>query len=140
MHAHLINYRDLKIVTTDTVGHFQMYAHPGDSIMINHLSLQPQIIHVPNRNTKDTIIYVSYRLNLIGTVFSSGQEELKMKYFENNKKAIGLTLQLTDLTPNISRTMRVSPYNPDEPDPGLNFPVFELISRWIKKRKERKGH
>ncbi len=134
--AHLISYQTMKIVTTDENGRFVIYAEPGDSLMINHINLQPTVIHVSS-NRETNHYFIPYRRNMIGTVFTNPEEDLRMKYFEDNKKAIGFSIQELDLTPNMSETLRMSPYNPDEANPGLNIPLFYYLRKLLRKKKDR---
>lgn len=130
--AYLINYRSMKVVTTDSTGYFRTWAEEGDSLMVNHLTLQPKVIHVNENPKLQNRIRVDYRVYSIKPVVTN-EYALQMKYFEKNMKILYAQLENLGYHPNISRSMRLSPYNPDEPDPGLTIRLGDLFSLFKKK-------
>lgn len=131
--AYLINYRSMKIVTTDSTGYFKTWAEEGDSLMINHLALQPKVIHANNKPKLENRIRVDYRIYAIQPVVTN-EYALQMKYFEKNMKLLYAQLENLGYHPNTSKSIRMSPYNPDETDPGLTIRPGDLIRLFKKKR------
>jgi len=83
--AYLINYRNLKINATDSTGHFSTFLQEGDSLMINHLSLQPKVIHVNKNKATDNKIYIPVRMHMINLVsVNELRFQREMKYAQNN--------------------------------------------------------
>ena len=131
--AYLINYRTMKVVTTDSTGYFKTWVEEGDSLMINHLALQPKVIHANNKSKFGNRIRVDYRIYAIQPVVTN-EYALQMKYFEKNMKILYAQLENLGYHPNISKSIRMSPYNPDETDPGLTVRLSDLIGLFKKKR------
>jgi len=131
--AFLINYRTMKIVATDSTGYFKTYAAAGDSLMINHLSLDPKVIHVPAIPPQKQKIRVEYRTYMIQPVVSNFYR-YQMNNFEKNMKKMYAELSALGYHPNRSKSVRLNPYNPDETDPGLTISLSDLFGLF-KKRK-----
>lgn len=131
--AYLINYRTLKIVATDSTGYFKTFVQQGDSLMINHLTLSPKVVHAHAGKAKNNVICVPFRTYLIKPVVAMDYT-IQMKHFEKNMKL--LYQQLAKLgyhAPARSNTYG-NPYNPDAVNPGVSLNISELI-RLIKKKK-----
>ncbi len=83
--AHLINYRTLKIIITDTTGYFATYLYEGDSLMINHLSLAPKVIHANAKPARENKSYVPFRINMLRLISANEvRYKMEMKYAEEN--------------------------------------------------------
>ncbi|MGE4586466.1 MAG: hypothetical protein AB7D05_03905 [Mangrovibacterium sp.] len=83
--AHLINYRTLKIIVTDSAGYFNTYLQDGDSLMVNHLSLEPKILHAKPGRAGENRIYVAYRTHLINLVsVNEARYKMEMNYAKKN--------------------------------------------------------
>lgn len=131
--AYLINYRSMKVVATDSTGYFRTWAEDGDSLMINHLSLQPKVIYANKGTKNENRFRVDYRIYNIKPVVTN-EYALQMKYFEKNMKRMYAQLEDLGYHPNIGRSMRLSPYNPDEYDPGLTIRLSDVVGLFKKKR------
>ncbi|WP_372773298.1 hypothetical protein [Mangrovibacterium sp.] len=131
--AYLINYRTMKIVATNSKGYFKTTAQIGDSLMINHLTLMPKVVHVPEQSKAIDTIGVDYRTYMIEPVVSNSYA-IQMKYFEKNMQSMYRQLEKLGYHPNISKSVRIPPYNPDEYDPGLTIRLGDLISLLKRKR------
>ncbi|WP_170111369.1 hypothetical protein [Mangrovibacterium marinum] len=131
--AYLINYRSMKIVATDSTGYFKTLAQPGDSLMVNHLTLEPQIIHVPESPARKPIIPVNYRIYRIAPVVTNSYQ-YQMKNFEKNMKKMYAELHELGFTSHVYKSTRLNPYNPDEFNPGLTIRPGDLI-RLFKRKK-----
>ncbi|RKD85172.1 hypothetical protein [Mangrovibacterium diazotrophicum] len=131
--AFLINYRTMKIVATDSTGYFKTFAQPGDSLMINHLSLAPQIVHVGESPTKKQKIEVAYRTYMIRPVISNSYS-YEMKNFEHNMEKLYAELRSLGYHPDRARSVRLNPYNPDEFNPGLTVSLSDLFGLFKRRR------
>lgn len=131
--AYLINYRTMKVVATDSIGYFRTWAEEGDSLMINHLSLQPKVVYANKSSKNENRFRVDYRIYSIKPVVTN-EYALQIKYFEKNMKLMYAQLEKLGYHPNISKSMRLSPYNPDELDPGLTLRVNDLVNLFKRKR------
>ncbi|MFV0376141.1 MAG: hypothetical protein ACK5JD_02430 [Mangrovibacterium sp.] len=131
--AYLINYRSMKVVATDSTGYFRTWAEEGDSLMINHLSLQPKVVFANKRSKNENRFRVDYRIYVIKPVVTN-EYALQLKYFEKNMKLMYAQLENLGYQPNVSRSLRMSPYNPDEMDPGLTIRLGDIIGLFKKKR------
>ena len=131
--AYLINYRDTKIVATDSTGYFKTFAQYGDSLMINHLSLQPKVIHAEKGRANSNKFYVNFRNYNIRTI-ATRSYSLDYYHFEQNIKKLYRDLEKLGLR-NASAVRRSSgnPYNPDKTNPGVGVNLSELIHLFKKK-------
>ncbi len=83
--AYLINYRTLKIIITDSTGYFNTYLQEGDSLMINHISLVPKVIHANKNRADENKIYIPFRIRMINLVsVNEVRYKMEMKYAEKN--------------------------------------------------------
>jgi hypothetical protein len=131
--AHLINYRDTKIVATDSTGRFTIFVQEGDSLMINHISLQARVIHANKLKPGANKIYVGYRTYQLDAVATRGFERDYHNFEQNMKK---LNRELQNLGYGKAQTARGNydnPYNPQKTNPGLTTTVGELIRLFKKK-------
>jgi hypothetical protein len=126
--AHLINYRNTKIVTTDSTGRFSMFAQRRDSLMINHLSLQPKVIHVKRGKAASNHFYVNYRIYQLPTIASSNYDR-DYHHFEQNMKKLYADLERLGLrNPNyVPRRSTENPYNPDKTSLGLTTTLGDVL-------------
>ena len=126
--AHLINYRDTKIVTTDSTGRFSIFVQPDDSLMINHLSLQPMVIHANKGKTSSNLFFVGYRIYQLKTV-ASNNYNIEYHYFEQNIKKLYEDLEREGLRNplTIPRRSYENPYNPDKTSLGVTTTVGDVL-------------
>ena len=131
--AYLINYRDTKIVATDSSGYFKTYARMGDSLMINHLTLQPRVIHAKEGKARSNKFYVNYRNYQLQTI-ATRSFSLDYCYFEKNIKKIYADLERLGLrNPHMNRSGTGNPYNPDRTSMGVGIDLAELFRLFKKK-------
>ena len=131
--AYLINYRTLKVVATDSTGFFRTYAEEDDSLMINHLTIAPKVVHANNQPKSENTIRVEFRHYMIEPVISNSYQ-FQMANFEKNIKLMYAQLQKLGYHSNISKSIRINPYDPDELDPGLTVRLNDLF-RFLKKKR-----
>jgi hypothetical protein len=131
--AYLINYRTMKIVATDSTGYFKTLAQPGDSLMINHLTLSPKIVHVPEAPKKKAVISVEYRIYRIAPIVANSYK-YQMQNFEKNMKRMYAELRELGFTSNVGKSTRLNPYNPDEFNPGLTLRPADIIRLFNRKK------
>ncbi len=87
--AYIINYSDMRIVTTDSNGHFKTPYNPGDSLMINHISLSPIVIHSNLNEATDNTFYIDFKIYTLQTcVMRHNAEGVNMENFERNIQKI----------------------------------------------------
>ena len=132
--AHLINYRTTKIVTTDSRGYFKTIVQAGDSLMINHISLAPLIIHVRRINVRINRIYVPNKTYRIKSV-SNTDFQKQRQYAEQNLKQISRQLGFELLTDTVPKMVNINPYDDNKISQGINLKGFFKL---FKKRKRRK--
>jgi hypothetical protein len=83
--VHLINYRTLKIIITDSTGYFATYLYEGDSLMINHLSLAPKVVHANAKPAAENKIYMPLRIHMLNMIsMNEIRYKMEMKYAEKN--------------------------------------------------------
>lgn len=131
--AYLINYRTMKIVATDSTGYFKTLAQPGDSLMINHLTLEPQIAHVPDNPSKKPVIRVDFRIYHIAPIVANSYQ-FQMQNFEKNMKRMYAELQDLGYTSNVRKATRLNPYNADEYDPGVTLQLGDVLHLFRRKK------
>jgi hypothetical protein len=134
-HAYLINYRNTKIVTTDSKGRFSMSVQKSDSLMINHVSMEPLVIHPKPGNAASNIFYVKYRIYRIQTIFSQGDKE--QKNLEENVQQLKTDLAnlgLKHIKP--PKGSINNPYNPDKTSEGLTVTLEDIFKLFRKKKKK----
>ncbi|MGD9931446.1 MAG: hypothetical protein AB7U05_15595 [Mangrovibacterium sp.] len=131
--AYLINYRTLKIVATDSTGYFKTLVQQGDSLMINHLTLSPKVIHAHPGKAKNNLIHVPFRTYLIKPVVAMDYT-IQMKHFEKNMTLLRQQLAKLGYHAPVRTNAYDNPYNPDAVNPGVSLNLSELI-RLIKKKK-----
>lgn len=135
--AYLINYRTTKITATDSTGRFSVFVQSNDSLMINHLTLQPQVIHPKRGEAGSNVFFTTYRRYQIQTVSSKGYD-MEQKNFEKNVQLIRMSLANAGIG-NI-RSPRGSvnnPYNPDKTSEGLTITMEDLFKLFRRKKKPR---
>ncbi len=134
--AYLINYRNTKIVTTDSTGRFSVSVHQDDSLMINHLSVLPLVIHPKRGEADSNIFYAKHRRYQIKTVSSKAYNTDQLN-FEKNVQKIQMSLAGAGLK-NIKspRGSINNPYNPDKTSEGLTVTLEDLFKLFRKKRKK----
>lgn len=122
--AHLINYRDSKIATTDNKGFFRINVQWGDSLMINHLSLLPKIVYATDLLRGDNHIYVPYRTYILKAISSRNYEKDK-KNVEESMKQTKKDIQKQIIVKPYQRTMD-NPYDDDKQNPGITIPLIQI--------------
>lgn len=131
--AYLINYRTTKIVATESNGRFSVYVREDDSLMINHLSLQPLVIRPLKGTDSFPVFYVAHRIYEIKTVTSTS---LEYYYFKQNVLKIRQNLNRAGLQHTKSpRGSDNNPYNPDKTSLGLTTTPGDIIQLFKKKKK-----
>ncbi|TDN98283.1 hypothetical protein [Sunxiuqinia elliptica] len=124
--AHLIEYRNLKIISTDSTGRFTVFAYQGDSMMVNHLSLDPLVIHANELPADSNCYYIPTRRYQLPTVFSS---ELELEYVKKNVQKMNWEIKYTNnhTPPQMPLNYYDNPYDPDH-SPGVSFSgLFKLL-------------
>lgn len=131
--VHVINYRDTKIVMTDSTGHFTIFAEEGDSLMINHISLQAKVIYANGRKATANRFYVPYRAYQLRSV-ATHHFARDYHHFEQNIKKLNSDLQKLGYIPPEYKGNDNNPYNPDKENLGLTISLGEII-RLFKRKK-----
>ena len=132
--AHLINYRTTKIITTDIRGYFKTVLYEGDSLMINHISLAPKVVHANSKKSNENIILASYRTYLLSPI-SNNDFKREQKFSEQNMKQINKQLGNKTFRDTIPKTMNVNPYNDAKISQGIDFRGLLKLVRKLKKKK-----
>ncbi len=87
--AYVINYRTQKIVMTDENGYFHTPMLEGDSLMVNHISLSPTVIHANNGPAFLNVYIVDFRVYTLKTCVLRSQDKTPdLKNFETNMAKI----------------------------------------------------
>lgn len=133
--AHLISYRTTKIITTDQHGHFRTWVEDGDSLMINHISLAPMIVHV-KRSKHPDLIYVPNRTYRIQSV-SNIEFKRKQEYALRNMQLINDKLSMIQIRDTVPKTVNVNPYDDEKISQGINLKGFLQLfkKRWLHKKR-----
>lgn len=132
--AYLINYRDTKIVATDVAGYFSVSVQGNDSLMINHLSMQPLIIHPKPGNAASNIYYLKHKRYQIKTVSSEGN--IEHQNFEKNVQNMKTALENMGLQHIKSPRGSINnPYNPEKRSEGLTITLEDFFKLFRKKKK-----
>jgi hypothetical protein len=73
------------MITTDSTGYFAAYLYEGDSLMINHLSLVPKVIHANAKPAAENKFYVPLRTRMLNEIsMNEVRYKMEMKYAEKN--------------------------------------------------------
>jgi hypothetical protein len=73
------------MITTDSTGYFATYLYEGDSLMINHLSLVPKVIHANAKPAAENKFYVPLRTRMLNEIsMNEVRYKMEMKYAEKN--------------------------------------------------------
>ncbi len=142
--VHLINYRTLKIIITDSTGYFKTYLHEGDSLMINHLSLAPKVIHANANPAEENKIYVPLRTHMIDLVFVNEiKYKMEMKHAEKNITLLYDELERKGLrnparvnTSDASVPFRMMPGLGSNGMSGMSLNVLDIVRLVKENRKE----
>lgn len=134
--AHLIDYRTTKIITTDRYGHFRTWVEDGDSLMINHISLAPKVVHA-KRSKHPALIYVPNRTYRIQSV-SNMDFKRKQEYALRNMRSINNKLSTIQIRDTIPKMMNVNPYDDRKISQGINLKGFLGLfkKRWLHKKSD----
>lgn len=131
--AYLISYQTTKIIMTDSTGFFNTYLHPGDSLMINHLTLKPTVVHANEKKASANKYYVAYRHYQIPEV-TTHRYDRDQYYFQKNIKKIYADLERLGLrNPNVNQSGFDNPYNPDLVSPGVGIDLVSLFRLFKRK-------
>ncbi|MGE4586909.1 MAG: hypothetical protein AB7D05_06160 [Mangrovibacterium sp.] len=123
--AHLINYRTSRIVTTNGKGFFRTNIRKGDSLMINHLSLSPKVLHTGELFPgQAVIIYVPYRTYILKAI-SSGNYEKEQKNVQESMKQVKKDIEKQIIVKPYQQTLE-NPYDNDKENPGITIPIIQL--------------
>ncbi len=83
--AYVINYRTQKIVATDSMGYFKTPFEEGDSLMINHISLAPTVIHANGKEAYENLFIIDYKMYTLQTFVLQDEDKSRdMRNFEAN--------------------------------------------------------
>ncbi len=83
--AYVINYRDQKIVATDSTGYFKTDFEDGDSLMINHISLSPTVIHANSQKASENLYIIDYKMYTLQTFVKQDEDKSRdLRNFEAN--------------------------------------------------------
>ncbi len=129
--VHLINYRTTKIVTTKSNGYFKMYVEKGDSIMTNHISLKPTIIHSREGAATTNKFYITFQAYQISPV-TTNEYKRERENLANNMKFISkAVIKDIDAQPTrIDSGGSVNIYNRDRVSAGLDLlGIFKLFKK-----------
>lgn len=129
--AHLINYRTSRIVTTDSDGYFRTVLQPGDSLMVNHVSLTPHIIYTRPGIKGLVKLYIPYRTYVLKAI-SSGNYEKEKKNVAESMKQVKKDIDNQIIIKPYHRTNE-NPYDNDKINPGVTIPLLQLGSPEKKK-------
>ena len=133
--AHLINYRDTKIVATDSTGHFTIFVQEGDSLMINHISLQAQVVHANPNKAQTNKFYIDYRTYIIEPVATRTYTR-DFHNFEKNIQRLNKELQQQGFNKiQITRGNDSNPYDPEQQNLGLTTNLGDILGLFKKKKK-----
>lgn len=131
--AYLISYKTRRIVATDSTGYFRARVLPGDSLMINHLTLEPQVIHPDQFPTPKARIVVDFRTYMITPVISNSYKK-QMANFNKNVEKLYSDLRKNGYAPQESQYRRTNAFNPDELNPGLTIQPGALLNLFKRKK------
>lgn len=130
--AHLINYRTSRIVTTNSKGFFRLNVRQGDSLMVNHVSLMPKVIHTDHLNANQGVrIYVPYRTYVLKAI-RSGNYEKEKENLDESMKQVKKDIDKQIIVKPYLRTTE-NPYDNDEQNPGITIPLLQIGSKEKKK-------
>lgn len=127
--VHLINYRNLKIVTTNSNGYFKIHVQIGDSLKTNHISLEPIIVHANrNRATKNQY-FTGFKSYMISPV-TSNEYKREIENLSKNMKHISFSI-VKDLDKQPSQIDSAgNVYNRDRVSAGLDLlGIFKLFKK-----------
>ena len=133
--AYLINYRTSRISAANTNGYFKLSVQRGDSMMVNHISLQAKVIVVDSLEEGINNIYIPYRTYILKAITSRDYH----KEMENVQETMRETKK------EISNMQVLNPrqfesdgntYDPDKTNPGITMPLFQIGSKGKKEVKE----
>ena len=127
--VHLINYRNLKIVTTNSNGFFKIHVQKGDSLKTNHISLEPIIVHVNRNRATQNKYYTGFKAYMISPVTSN---EYKREYENLSKNMQNISISIIkdiDTQPTQIDSMG-NVYNRDRVSAGLDLRgIFKLFKK-----------
>ncbi len=132
--AHLINYRTMKIITTNNSGYFRTYLQTGDSLMINHLSLAPKVVHANTKPATENKFYVPYREFMISEVVSNKYLN-EMKNLEKTTQTIQKQAQIPQLNDIDLFPLKTNTYEYEPVNYGLTLNINYLRKLFKKKKK-----
>ena len=130
--AYLINYSTGKISAANVEGYFKLSVQRGDSLMINHISLLPKVIHTDSLHDGVNMIYVPYRTHLIRAINSRDYHKEMQNMQESMKQTKKDINNMQILNPRHFESDG-NAYNPDKENPGLTVPLFQIGSKEKKK-------
>lgn len=129
----IINYRTMDETCTGSNGRFSIAARFGDSIKINHLSYQQQVIKVtekPNGSTPITLIAEPY-------------DQLKVLAAYQNSNMIRMQRTLTAIEQQLRQKLKDpsyyghkvdNPYDPSAYNPSYGISISDIIDLFSKKK------
>ncbi len=104
--AYVINYSNQKIVTTDSLGYFKTPFNEGDSLMINHISLNPLVVHANRNISIDNRYYIDYKIyTLESCLLRKEAEGVNIANFERNIQVIYKSIEKLGYKRNIIKPM-----------------------------------
>ncbi|PTN08131.1 hypothetical protein [Mangrovibacterium marinum] len=118
--AFLINYRNSKIVATDHSGYFKMTVESGDSVMVNHVSMSPQVVQVHPTYIDKAKIFVEYRTYMVNPI-TTYDEEKQRSNLDQSMDQLNEDIQKQILVDPTKRTGNDNTYNDNVANPGATI-------------------
>ncbi|WP_163707452.1 hypothetical protein [Mangrovibacterium lignilyticum] len=131
--AFLINYRTSKIIATDHSGYFKTTVEAGDSLMVNHVSMTPQVVQVVPTYIHKAHIYVSYRTYMINPI-TSYDEEKQRSNLDQSMNQLNQDIKEQILIDPTKRTGNDNTYDENVQNPGAT--IIRVTPRVSKKDKK----
>ncbi len=104
--AYIINYRNQKIVTTDSLGYFKTSYIEGDSLMINHISLSPRVVYSNLNSARENTYYIDYKIYTLQTcVMRTEGQGVNIDNFNRNIQVIYKSIEKLGYKRNMFKPM-----------------------------------
>ena len=116
-------------------GYFKINVQEGDSLMINHVSLYPTVVHADSIFAGHNKLYIPYRTYILKAVLSRNYEK-EMENMEKSTKQMKKEVNNVKVENPRHFESDGNPYNPDKTNPGLTIPLFQIGKKNKKKPPE----